>query len=160
MRRECPERTFSPPARFSDPDMHHGTCVTHVPWCMSGSLTSDFLWSLWRGKRSWHSQRMRNPQFCVSVKRPMEDKIQCCVCWQPRVIRKKRISCQGIDLVIPKYFGFHTKLLFWYPIFLFLPQSPQLIKDKARLDSSHMLPILSESWRDAAAIYWGFHVFP
>ena len=25
----------------SDPDMHHGTCVTHVPWCMSGSLTGD-----------------------------------------------------------------------------------------------------------------------
>ena len=24
----------------SDPGMHHGTCVTHVPWCMSGSLTS------------------------------------------------------------------------------------------------------------------------
>ena len=23
----------------SDPGMHHGTCVTHVPWCMSGSLT-------------------------------------------------------------------------------------------------------------------------
>ena len=23
----------------SDPVMHHGTCVTHVPWCMSGSLT-------------------------------------------------------------------------------------------------------------------------
>ena len=22
----------------SDPDMHHGTCVTHVPWCMLGSL--------------------------------------------------------------------------------------------------------------------------
>ena len=21
------------------PGMHHGTCVTHVPWCMSGSLT-------------------------------------------------------------------------------------------------------------------------
>ena len=32
--------TFSPPPRFCDPDMHHGTCVTHVPWCMSGSLTS------------------------------------------------------------------------------------------------------------------------
>ena len=34
-----------PPQRFqrkplvSDPGMHHGTCVTHVPWCMSGSLT-------------------------------------------------------------------------------------------------------------------------
>ena len=24
----------------SDPGMHHVTCVTHVPWCMSGSLTS------------------------------------------------------------------------------------------------------------------------
>ena len=23
----------------SDPGMHHGTCVTHVPWCMTGSLT-------------------------------------------------------------------------------------------------------------------------
>ena len=42
--------TFYPPPRFSDPDMHHGTCVTHVPWCMSGSLTSSFLWSRPRGK--------------------------------------------------------------------------------------------------------------
>ena len=23
--------TFSPPPRVSDPDMHHGTCVTNVP---------------------------------------------------------------------------------------------------------------------------------
>ena len=23
----------------SDPGMHHGTCVTHMPWCMTGSLT-------------------------------------------------------------------------------------------------------------------------
>ena len=23
----------------SDPGMHHGTCLTHVPWCMSESLT-------------------------------------------------------------------------------------------------------------------------
>ena len=34
--------TLSPPLRVSGPDMHHGTCVTHVPWCMSGSLTSFF----------------------------------------------------------------------------------------------------------------------
>ena len=64
-------RTFSPPPRFSDPDMHHGTCVAHVPWCMSGSLTSGFLWRWWRGRRSRHSRRMCNPQFCVSGKRPM-----------------------------------------------------------------------------------------
>ena len=63
--------TFSPPPLFSDPDKHHGTCLTHVPWCMPGSLSSGFLWSRRRGKRSWHSRRMRNPQFCVSDKRSM-----------------------------------------------------------------------------------------
>ena len=25
--------------QVNDTGMHHGTCVTHVPWCMSGSLT-------------------------------------------------------------------------------------------------------------------------
>ena len=64
--------TFSPPPRASNPDMHHGTCVTHVPWCMPGSLTSSFFWSRWLGKRSRHSRRMRNPQFYVSGKRPMK----------------------------------------------------------------------------------------
>ena len=44
--------THSPSNRVSDPDMHHGTCETHVPWCMSGSLPSVFLWSRWREKRS------------------------------------------------------------------------------------------------------------
>ena len=43
MRREC--RKSSPWHRLqrklldSDPSMYHGTCVTHVPRCMSGSLT-------------------------------------------------------------------------------------------------------------------------
>ena len=43
MRRECreyfPRHQLQRKPRVSDPDMHHGTCVTHVPWCMSGSLT-------------------------------------------------------------------------------------------------------------------------
>ena len=64
-------RTFSPPPRVCDLGMHHGTCVTHVPWCMSGSQTSGFLWSRWRAKRSRHSRCMRNPQFYVSGKRPI-----------------------------------------------------------------------------------------
>ena len=63
--------TFSPPPRVSNPDMRHGTCVTHVPWWMPGSLTSGFLWSRWRGKRSRHSRRMRNTQFDVTGKRPI-----------------------------------------------------------------------------------------
>ena len=62
---------FSPPPRFSDPDMLHGTCVTHVPWCMPGSLTSGFPRIRWRGKRSRHSQRTRSPQFYISGKRPI-----------------------------------------------------------------------------------------
>ena len=52
------------------------TCTTtHAwrtcPWSMPGSLTSDFPWRQWRGKRSRHSRRMRNPEFYVSGKRPM-----------------------------------------------------------------------------------------
>ena len=61
----------SPSPRFSDPDMHHGTCVNHVPWCMPGSLNSGFLWSRWRGKRCRDSRRKRNSQFYVSGKRAM-----------------------------------------------------------------------------------------
>ena len=43
MRRDCRER-FPRHRRqrkplVSDPGMHHGTCVKHVPWCMPGSLT-------------------------------------------------------------------------------------------------------------------------
>ena len=34
-----PRRRFRRKPLLSDPGMHHGTCVTHVPWCMSGSLT-------------------------------------------------------------------------------------------------------------------------
>ena len=42
--------TFSPSPQLNDPDMHHGTCLTHVPWCMPGSLTSGFLCNRRRGK--------------------------------------------------------------------------------------------------------------
>ena len=38
-----------PATAVSNPDMHHGTCVTHVPWCMPGSLTRVFLWIRRRG---------------------------------------------------------------------------------------------------------------
>ena len=35
-----------------DPDMHHGMCVTHVAWCMLGSLTSSYLWS-WMSRKTF-----------------------------------------------------------------------------------------------------------
>ena len=65
--------TFPPPPRFNDPDIHHGTCVTHVLRCMPGSLPSVFLWSRWLGKRSRHLRRMCNPLIYVSGKRPNAD---------------------------------------------------------------------------------------
>ena len=71
MRREYrerfPHRWLQRKLLAGDPGMHHGTCVTHVPWCMSRSLTRGV-----RGKRSRHSWRMRNPQFYVSSRRPMD----------------------------------------------------------------------------------------
>ena len=43
MRRECrdrfPHHRLQRKPLIRDPGMHHGTCVTHVPCCMSGSLT-------------------------------------------------------------------------------------------------------------------------
>ena len=43
MRRECwerfPRHRLQRNPLVSDPSIHHGTYVTHVPWCMSGSLT-------------------------------------------------------------------------------------------------------------------------
>ena len=43
MRRECrepfPRHRLQREPLVNDLDMHHGTCVTHMPWCMSGSLT-------------------------------------------------------------------------------------------------------------------------
>ena len=45
MRRGCRERfsrhRLQRKPLVSDPGMHHDTCVTHMPWCMSESLTRD-----------------------------------------------------------------------------------------------------------------------
>ena len=42
MRRECrecfPRNRLQRKPPVSDPGMYHGTYVTHVPWCMSGSV--------------------------------------------------------------------------------------------------------------------------
>ena len=43
IRRECwerfPRHRLQRKPLVSDPGMHYGTCVTHVPWYLSGSLT-------------------------------------------------------------------------------------------------------------------------
>ena len=42
-------RIVSLPPRVCDPDMYHGARVTHVPWYMSGSVTSSFLFEVGGG---------------------------------------------------------------------------------------------------------------
>ena len=102
--------TFSSSSRVSDSDMHH------VPWCMTGSLTSGFLWRQWRGKRSRHSRRMRNPQVYVSGKRPI-------VTSYSSIFLARANSCKGglhqwittvkIDFSPPGIHGLACKKLFF-----------------------------------------------
>ena len=70
VRRECRERLpryrFQRKPLVNDPGMHHGT---------SSARHVEIANPRWRGKRSRHSRRMRNPQFYVSVKRPIARKV-------------------------------------------------------------------------------------
>ena len=65
--------TFSTPPRISNPDMHHGHVRDARAVMHAGIANSRFSLNLsGGGKRSRHSRRMRNPQFYVSGKRPMD----------------------------------------------------------------------------------------
>ena len=68
---------FFPPQRVSYPHMHHGTCVTHVPWCMSGSLINGFNRSRWREKRS----RTSNGSWCMGIKGEMSGTVCVTFTW-------------------------------------------------------------------------------
>ena len=96
---------FSPPQRASDPDMRHGT------WCMPGSLTSGFLWTRWRGKRSRHSRCMRNPQIYVSGKRPMMV-IYVSSCFRECCFFFEDTRCL-LGLFFPKMFSFRNVQSIW-----------------------------------------------
>ena len=60
-----PRRRLQRKPLVSDPGMHHGTCVTHVPWCMSGSHTRGGGENVF-----WHSRRMRTRNFTYLVRGP------------------------------------------------------------------------------------------
>ena len=82
MRRECRE-SFTRPRGLAIQAYTKARCLTNVPWCMPGSLTSGFLWSRWRGERSRHSRCSFNTQFCVSGQRPMAQYDRWRVRWPP-----------------------------------------------------------------------------
>ena len=104
-----------PPPWVSDLDMHHGTCVTQVSWCMPGSLTSGFLWSWWREKRSRHSRFMRNPQFYISDERPIEMQKICEPCMSSVILFV--LTCWHNTLTALLSIKIHTAfsclVLFW-----------------------------------------------
>ena len=94
-----------------DPGMHHGTCVTHMPWCLSGSLTRG-------GGENRHSRRMRNPQFYVSGKRPMAVAWHACqlspASSQPVSIADKTPNFNISWSLEVARFVFRTVRLLWY----------------------------------------------
>ena len=68
-----------------------------------------------RGKRSRHSRRMRNPQFCVSGKRHMGD---------DDLAKSQGISIHGINLALPEYSDLNTRTVnttsqCWWNFFIF-----------------------------------------
>ena len=65
--------TFTLPPWVSDPDIHHATCAPHEPRCRSGSLTSGFLWSRWRGKRSGIPGACATHNFTYLVRGPLAE---------------------------------------------------------------------------------------
>ena len=90
----------SSPPRVSYPSIHPGTCVTHVPWCMPGSLTNGFLSSRWWENPSRHPRHMRNPQFYVSGKGPMASLSWISEEWMKdtgKIARLQRVNCAGIS---------------------------------------------------------------
>ena len=64
--------TFSTPPRVNDSYIHYGTFMTHVSWCMPGSLTLKSV----VGKTFPAFPRIRNPQFYVSGKRLMVEDVR------------------------------------------------------------------------------------
>ena len=49
----------------NDPGMHHGTCVTHVPWCMSGwdRHASSKIWNYEVNKKAGWTQHFFTFEF-------------------------------------------------------------------------------------------------
>ena len=64
--------------------MHHGTCVTHVPWCMSGSLTCGDGENV-----PGIPPRMRTCNFAYLARGPCHDVIKVIIL---------TVSCDGISM--------------------------------------------------------------
>ena len=108
IRGECRERfprhRLQRKPLVSDPGMHHGTCVMHVPWCMSGSL-----YPRWRGKRSRHPRACATPNFAYLTRYPFDHltegpfiKYELCNTWQKFILPFAHAAPVGVTHFISR----------------------------------------------------------
>ena len=115
-----PLHRFQRKSLVSDRGMHHGTCVTHVLWCMLGSLTRR------------HCRRMRNPLLYASGKRHMIKPHQDKPNWP--VWHRYRVQCQ----ILKKYLQVRRTSYFW-ALWSFQVFVGSLFKIKLHLRSTVLL---------------------
>ena len=92
--------TFSPPQQIINPDMHHGTCVTHVPWCISVANLYCALKSVAGKTFPAHAQ--------PAILRICKRHIASCLIWQGQgavLMVKRMASCPWQLISVP--FGVH-----------------------------------------------------
>ena len=108
-----PRRRLQRKPLVSHPDMHHGTCVTHAPWCMSGSLTRDGGENVpgipgacanpnftYLGRGPWLGSKVALPE-----RRWSSSLMNICVTWRP-------IYWYGL-IIIPTWISNHRYCKVW-----------------------------------------------
>ena len=101
----------------------------------TGTLAGGFLWSRWRGLRSRHSRRMRNPQFWAFGRRPIVTNRGDCDIW--------RIACTIINRVLngnAPFWPTHTT-----------PNSQSHLQ--THTSKSHLLPLIFKIYHVLGEIY-------
>ena len=139
MRQECrecfPRHRHQRKPLVSDPGMHHGTCVTHVLWCMSGSLNPR-----WRGNVPGIPGACATSNFTYLARGPWNSGFHCtnysveielwtkaaalfigCSDYEFLAIKLKQYTCMGrsdivycICIVSAGSYFWITILLIWY----------------------------------------------
>ena len=115
MRRECrecfPHHRLQRKPLVSDPGMLHGTCVTHVPWCMTGSLTRGSGENVLAFPAHAQPEILRNWQeaHCISIK------VACNLLSLPYLQRRLNQTSVEFGTRISNHIPYETVNLITYP---------------------------------------------
>ena len=96
-----PATDFKRKPLVNDPGVHHVTCVTHVSWCMSESITHSGVENV---PVSWG---IRNPQFFESDKRSLRRNKNCLNVFVPdrRDVKHRWLCCVNVRKHAESIFG-------------------------------------------------------